>query len=156
MCCGMGGCCVVVFAGRCTRGVGQVCMVVVLWCRSCRRTCCAEHVDRFPLLCRRARLDAPTPAAWAAAAVRQIGREATFTPYWFHGLQQAVIRLAPEWLINRQVMRMHQGFRARFYRRQARDAAEAAAAAAAEATAAGSEGEDGEETAMKRQLRRRK
>lgn len=34
--------------------------------------------------------------------------------------QQAVIRLAPEWLINRQVMRMHQGFRSRYYRRLVR------------------------------------
>lgn len=53
--------------------------------------------------CRRARLDAPSPDAWAAAAVRQIGRENSFTPYWFHGVQQAFVRLAPEWLINRQV-----------------------------------------------------
>ena len=56
---------------------------------------------------RRARLDAPTPAAWAAAALRQIGREPSFTPYWFHGLQQAVIRAAPTWLINRQVGAQH-------------------------------------------------
>lgn len=34
--------------------------------------------------------------------------------------QQAVIRLAPEWLVNRQVMRMHQGFRSRYYRRLVR------------------------------------
>lgn len=54
---------------------------------------------------RRARLDAPTPDAWAAAAVRQIGREGSFTPYWFHGLQQAFVRLAPTWLVNRQVGR---------------------------------------------------
>lgn len=36
---------------------------------------------------RRARLDAPPPAAWAAAAVRQIGREVSVSPYWFHALQ---------------------------------------------------------------------
>lgn len=36
---------------------------------------------------RRARLDAPPPAAWAAAAVRQIGREVSASPYWFHALQ---------------------------------------------------------------------
>lgn len=51
---------------------------------------------------RRARLDAPSPEAWAVAAARQVGREASFTPYWFHGLQQAVIRLAPAWLVNRK------------------------------------------------------
>lgn len=100
---------------------------------------------------RRARLDAPTPAAWAAAALKQIGRETSFTPYWFHGLQQAVIRLAPDWLINRQVMRMHQGFRSRYYRRLARQQAEAAAAAAGEASAG-----EGQEEAPKRELRRRK
>lgn len=31
-----------------------------------------------------------------------------------------MIRLAPDWLINRQVMRMHQGFRSRYYRRLVR------------------------------------
>jgi hypothetical protein len=36
---------------------------------------------------RRARLDAPTPDAWAAAAVAQIGQETSSSPYWFHGLQ---------------------------------------------------------------------
>lgn len=35
--------------------------------------------------------------------MRQIGREGSFTPYWFHGLQQAFVRLAPEWIIRRQV-----------------------------------------------------
>lgn len=127
-----------------------------------------------------------------------MGREPSFTPYWFHGLQQAVIKLAPAWLISRQargacgagrawkgvaaatacmahvalplpttprlaptitqtlpsttckqVMSMHQGFRARFYRRQAQKEAEGAAAAGA---GAGSEGEE----APKRELRKRK
>ena len=36
---------------------------------------------------RRARLDAPTPEAWAKAAVAQIGQETSLSPYWFHGLQ---------------------------------------------------------------------
>ncbi len=58
------------------------------------------HFDLQPLTyhapptmaARRARLDAPTPAAWAAAALKQIGRETSFTPYWFHGLQVRPLR----------------------------------------------------------------
>ncbi|KAL4430884.1 hypothetical protein ABPG75_006140 [Micractinium tetrahymenae] len=107
---------------------------------------------------RRARLDAPTPDAWAAAAVRQIGRESSFTPYWFHGLQRVFVRLAPDWLINRQVMGIHQGLRSRYYRRLAKQQAEAAVAAAGEAAegAAEGEGEDAAAGGTKRELRRRK
>lgn len=104
---------------------------------------------------RRARLDAPTPDAWAAAAVRQIGREGSFTPYWFHGLQQAFVRLAPEWIIRRQVMGIHQGLRSRYYRRVARQQAEAAAAAAGEATEGAGAGEEAA-AGTTRELRRRK
>ncbi len=39
---------------------------------------------------RRARLDAPSPATWAAAAVAQIGQETSASPYWFHALQVGV------------------------------------------------------------------
>lgn len=110
---------------------------------------------------RRARLDAPSPDTWAAAALRQLGYETSFTPFWFHGLQEAVITRAPDWIINRQVMNIHQGFRAGHYRREARRQAEAAAAAAA-AAGAGAEAEatsggEGEEAGgSKRELRRRK
>ena len=103
---------------------------------------------------RRARLDAPTPEAWARAAVAQIGYETSATPFWAHGLQAALIRSAPAWLINRQVMRLHQGFRAAFYRRQARQAAEEARAAAAEAAGGGADGAPDSPT--KYELRRRK
>jgi hypothetical protein len=67
-------------------------------------------------------------------------------------MQSAVVKMAPEWLINRQVMGIHQGMRAAYYRRQARLQAEAAAAAAAGAGA----GEEGGESPTKRELRRRK
>ena len=53
--------------------------------------------------------------------------------------------MAPEWLINAQVMRIHQGFRARYYRRLARQ--EAAAAAA---------GGEQEGASSTRELRKRK
>ena len=33
-----------------------------------------------------ASLMAPSPDAWAAAAMRQLNHEASFTPFWFHGL----------------------------------------------------------------------
>jgi hypothetical protein len=66
--------------------------------------------------------------------------------------QQAVIRLAPAWLVDAQVMRLHQGFRARYYRRLARRQAEAAAVAAAGAD----EGTEAPATEGKRELRRRK
>ncbi|KAL4426395.1 hypothetical protein ABPG77_004689 [Micractinium sp. CCAP 211/92] len=105
---------------------------------------------------RRARLDAPSPDAWAAAAVRQIGRENSFTPYWFHGVQQAFVRLAPEWLINRQVMGIHQGFRTRYYRRLAKQQAEAAVAAAGEAAEGAGVGDDAAAGGSARELRRRK
>lgn len=36
--------------------------------------------------CSHASLLVPTPAIWAAAALRQIGRETCCTPYWFHAL----------------------------------------------------------------------
>ena len=69
--------------------------------------------------------------------MRQIGREPSFTPFWFHGLQQAMIKLAPAWIIDRQVMRIHQGFRARHYKRLAKQQAEEVAVAAAAAAAGG-------------------
>lgn len=83
---------------------------------------------------RRARLDAPTPAAWARASVRQIGREAVIAPYWFHGLQTTAVRVAPAFVINRYVMNLHQLFRRKHYQRQARDGGDAAAASGTKKT----------------------
>ncbi|KAI3433622.1 hypothetical protein D9Q98_003431 [Chlorella vulgaris] len=100
---------------------------------------------------RRPRLDAPGPDTWAAAAVRQIGRETSLTPYWFHGLQHVMVRSAPVWLINRQVMGIHQGLRARYYSKLARTAA-----AAVNASGAAGEGDEAPATDIKRELRRRK
>ena len=69
---------------------------------------------------RRARLDAPTPGVWAKAAVRQIGYEAVLTPYWYHGLMNAVIGLAPTWVVEKYVHTLHLGFRASYFRKLAR------------------------------------
>lgn len=79
---------------------------------------------------KRARLDAPTPKIWAQAAVRQIGYETVHTPYWYHGVMLAVIEgVLPTASIKRYVLKLHLGFRAAFYRRQAREATAAAAEA---------------------------
>ena len=77
---------------------------------------------------RRARLDAPTPAAWARAAVRQIGREVVVSPYWFHGLQLLGLRVAPAFAIDRYVMNLHQVLRRKYLQRHAQDGGGAAAA----------------------------
>ena len=36
----------------------------------------------------------PSPATWAAAALRQMGRETSITPYWFHALLVCVCQCA--------------------------------------------------------------
>lgn len=69
---------------------------------------------------RKPRLDAPTPKAWAKAAVKQIGYETDRTPYWSHGLMLLVIKtVAPEWVVKEYVHSLHKSFRRRFYRKQA-------------------------------------
>jgi 17beta-estradiol 17-dehydrogenase / very-long-chain 3-oxoacyl-CoA reductase len=75
---------------------------------------------------RRARLDAPTPAAWARAAVRQIGYDTILTPWWYHGLMNGVVALAPDWVIIKYIRDLHISFRTRWYKKQAREAAAAA------------------------------
>jgi 17beta-estradiol 17-dehydrogenase / very-long-chain 3-oxoacyl-CoA reductase len=73
---------------------------------------------------RKPRLDAPTPKAWARAAVKQIGYETDRTPYWSHGLMlMAIHSLCPEWAVNEYVHSLHKSFRRRFYRKQAQRAA---------------------------------
>lgn len=79
---------------------------------------------------RTARIDAPAPEAYARAAVAQIGMpETTFSPFWFHGLQIALIKLVPDGLILGYVLRLHKGMMRAFYRKQARKEVEEAAAA---------------------------
>lgn len=64
---------------------------------------------------RKPRLDAPTPKAWARAAVKQIGYETDRTPYWSHGLMLMLIRsVCPAWAVNAYVTSLHQSFRQRF------------------------------------------
>jgi len=82
---------------------------------------------------RRARLDAPTPAVWAKAAVKQIGYDTVRTPYWYHGLMMAVINnLAPRGVIVSYVHKLHQGFRKAYYKKKAKAEMEAAGQAVAD------------------------
>lgn len=67
---------------------------------------------------RKPRLDAPTPKAWARAAVKQIGYETDRTPYWSHGLMLLLIRsVCPAWAVNAYVTSLHKSFRRRFYKK---------------------------------------
>ena len=76
---------------------------------------------------RRARLDAPTPEVWARAAVRQIGYDTVRTPYWFHGVQMAVVTgIAPTFLVKNYMYDMHQHLRTKYYQKLKRDALAAA------------------------------
>ncbi|KAL6781983.1 hypothetical protein ACKKBF_B10185 [Auxenochlorella protothecoides x Auxenochlorella symbiontica] len=73
---------------------------------------------------RRARIDAPTPEVWAAAAVRAMGYETVFFPYWFHALQAAAVKLLPASLVQYQVMQIHRSLRRAAYRKKSKAAAE--------------------------------
>jgi 17beta-estradiol 17-dehydrogenase / very-long-chain 3-oxoacyl-CoA reductase len=76
---------------------------------------------------RKPRIDAPTPEAWAKAAVKQIGYENSRTPYWSHGLMVLFIdNVLPTGLVKRYVHSLHKSFRTRYYKKQARLAAEEA------------------------------
>ena len=67
---------------------------------------------------RKPRLDAPTPKAWARAAVKQIGYETDRTPYWSHGLMLMFIKsVGPVWAVNAFVTSLHKGMRKRFYKK---------------------------------------
>lgn len=75
---------------------------------------------------RKARLDAPYPATWAKAAIKQIGYETVKTPYWVHGLMVMVIdSIAPRRVVTAYVHSLHKSFRKAYYRKQARKSAEA-------------------------------
>eukprot|EP00887_Chlorella_sp_A99_P005417 scaffold1.g5417.t1 len=99
----------------------------------------------------RARLDAPFPDAWVRAALRQIGYETSATPFWFHGLQAALVHSVPDWAVNRQVLQLHKNFHAAWHRKQAKREAEAAKAAVGAATASGAP-----DSPSKYELRKRK
>jgi 17beta-estradiol 17-dehydrogenase / very-long-chain 3-oxoacyl-CoA reductase len=69
---------------------------------------------------RRPRLDAPSPAAWVEAGLRQIGWNSTASPYWVHSAMAAVVGSLPDWLMNAYLLSAHKSLRARWYKKQAR------------------------------------
>lgn len=45
----------------------------------------------------------PSAAAWASAAMRQLGRETSCTPYWVHAAQDWAMRATPPATLTRGV-----------------------------------------------------
>ena len=69
---------------------------------------------------RKPRLDAPSAAQWARAAVKHVGYETISSPYWFHALQWYVIAKAPCSLMNYYILNLHLGFRQQWYKKHAK------------------------------------
>ena len=69
---------------------------------------------------RKPRLDAPSAAQWARAAVKHIGYETTSSPYWFHALEWYCFARVPSFLLNNYLLNMHKGFRRAWYKKQAK------------------------------------
>lgn len=69
---------------------------------------------------RKPRLDAPSAAQWARAAVKHIGYETTTSPYWFHALQWYCIARGPISLMHYYVLNLHLGFRKHWYKKNAK------------------------------------
>mmetsp|Transcript_13783 Transcript_13783/g.41618 ORF Transcript_13783/g.41618 Transcript_13783/m.41618 type:complete len:327 (-) Transcript_13783:525-1505(-) len=64
------------------------------------------------------RLDAPSPAVWAAAGLKQVGYGSTASPYWVHAAMAAVLGVLPVSLLNMYLLSAHKGLRARWYKKQ--------------------------------------
>ncbi|KAK9807956.1 hypothetical protein WJX73_007431 [Symbiochloris irregularis] len=58
---------------------------------------------------RKATIDAPTPAKWAASAIRHIGYESSSCPYWFHAIMWSISASLPESVVSHYVLKMHKG-----------------------------------------------
>ena len=66
---------------------------------------------------RRPRVDAPSPKVWVRAALRDLGHDVISCPYWYHGLQRAVIASLPVGVVNWYVRWFHLGLRQRYYKK---------------------------------------
>lgn len=60
---------------------------------------------------RKASLTTPTPAGYAASAVRCIGYEADISPYWAHYVMMGVAKALPQGLVAGWINSMHHGIR---------------------------------------------
>ncbi len=86
--------------------------VLVGWVREPSSNSQTHKVQRF-FTC----LDA---ALQVEAGLRQIGRNATASPYWVHSAMAAVVGSLPDWLMNAYLLSAHKSLRARWYKKQAR------------------------------------
>lgn len=74
---------------------------------------------------RKASLSAPTPKAFATAAVNHIGYEAKVSPYWAHAVQLTLARNIPAWVFEKFIiMPMHLGIRQKGLKKLAKAAEE--------------------------------
>jgi len=64
-------------------------------------------------------LTVPSPAAYARAAVRQIGYEPAVTPYWAHAIQLAFVTSLPKTFAANYVLKLHKSIRVRALKKQA-------------------------------------
>jgi 17beta-estradiol 17-dehydrogenase / very-long-chain 3-oxoacyl-CoA reductase len=69
---------------------------------------------------RRPRLDAPSPATWVDAGLRQIGYGSTAAPYWVHAFMAWALSCLPNVAVNAYLMYLHKGLRSRWYKKQQR------------------------------------
>ena len=72
---------------------------------------------------RKPTLDAPSPKAWVAAAIKDVGYEPTSTPYWYHGAMWGVVNDVPLAVTNAYLLSFHKWLRARYYKKVEREAA---------------------------------
>jgi len=68
---------------------------------------------------RSASLTVPSPAAYARAAVKQIGYEPAVTPFWAHDIQLSLVTALPKSIAAKYVLGLHKGLRGRALKKQA-------------------------------------
>ena len=73
---------------------------------------------------RKPTLLAPSPEAYARAAVRRIGYEPRCTPYWMHAVVGFLISLVPEPIADRMFLNRSLGIRARGRAKEAKKKAQ--------------------------------
>jgi 17beta-estradiol 17-dehydrogenase / very-long-chain 3-oxoacyl-CoA reductase len=62
---------------------------------------------------RKSSLFTPSPSTYAAAGIKAFGYELLSIPYWPHALQNRLIQMVPQVLMNRLVLKLHQGIKKR-------------------------------------------
>ena len=67
---------------------------------------------------RRPNFSTPTPAGYAAAAVKAIGHDVSTSPYFSHMPQTYILGLLPSFLYNQILLGMHHSIRKRAYKKR--------------------------------------